>query len=194
MVRAVDRVSGFLDGREGAGMKKCAALSATVWAASVSSSAAQLPRFFVRKPVALSLDLSISSDACRLYDILAVENYRENFGTNLVTISVRGVAVLLQKSPSTISRWLKQLTKAGHLEKLSGRGARSAYRLNSEVFQHRAAVQSRAGEVRMVDGRDLPAVRARRKQECPRCQKRAHITSTSGVCDECLAAWGRKLA
>lgn len=174
-------------------MKKCNIQGVTVQSPSVTSKALQSDLLWTKKPRALTLDFSVSSDACRLYDFLCIENYKREFRTNLVTVSTRPVAEVFTVSPMTISRWLKSLCSKGYLEKLSGRGQALTYKLLSPVHEYRAKVDTMLGATAEVASRDLAVVRDK-KRKCLKCGNVGRIVSTSGACDACMAEWVQRLA
>lgn len=174
-------------------MKKCPVQSGTLWATTVTSRMGQFQRLFTRKPASVSLDFSISSDACRLYDILCIENYKSGFRTNLVTVTTRSLAELTGKSRTTVSRWLSELRGGGHLEKVSRHGQALTYRLSSPVYDFRAVVETMPGAAAEVSSKDLVLLRDK-KRKCLKCGKVSRIASTSGACDSCLAEWIKRLA
>lgn len=191
-IRGHDRVSGlFGEPKWGSRMKKCNAIDDTLWASTVTPGMLQLDRLWTKKPGAVSLDFSVSSDACRLYDVLAIENYKKAYRTNLVTIRTRDVGALFKKSPMTISRWLRQLSDAGHVEKLSGHGQVATYRLLSRHHEYHAKVDTMPGVSATVPSRDLAVVRDK-KRKCLKCGKVRRIASSSGACDVCLEEWAQR--
>lgn len=177
--------------------KNCSVQGATVKVQSVASWALQFPVSWSRKPSSVTLDFSLSSLAYRLYDLLALKNYKKHFGTNLVEASARELAPVVKKHPTTVARALKELEGVrpegqprghAHTERLSRRGQKSLYRLTSLVFDQAVRVEAAPNQVVDVQGRDLEKVRSSRY--CPKCGRKAR--STSGVCDRCLKDWAKK--
>ena len=175
-------------------MKKCPVQSGTLWAQTVTSRMGQFQGLWTHKPSSVSLDFTISSDACRVYDILCIENYKSNFRTNLVSVTTRGLAELTGKSRTTVSRWLKELCDNNHLEKISGHGQALVYRILSPVYDYKVRVETGPNEAHETTSRELPSIRTGKRAVCPKCKKPAKITSTSGVCGKCLEAWAAKTA
>lgn len=174
-------------------MKPCKVQSFTVWAESVKSRALQFPGWFGKSPAKVLIDVSISSDAKVLHGILALKTYKTRGKCNVVSVTTRELAALLGKTAPTISTWLKQLEIAGHIEKLSGRQAKSVYRLASPAFDYRVRVETAPGAVAEVATERLPVLRDK-KRRCPKCKVMARIESTSGVCADCLAEWVNRTA
>jgi DNA-binding transcriptional ArsR family regulator len=149
------------------------------------------PQWFGKTPMMVSADLSISSDAVRVFGILSAKIYKN--GSRTVSVTTRGISVLLKKSPQTIMRWLKQLENAGHIEKISGRNVRSTYRLLSPAFSYRVIVETSPNSSREVASEKLAILRDK-KRKCPKCKQVRRVVSSSGVCEDCLSAWAARKA
>lgn len=125
--------------------------------------------------------------------MLSLKNYKSGFRTDLVDFTTRELGALMKRNASTISRWLKQLAAAKHIEKISGHGERAVFRLMSPVYHAATRVQVGPKITVEVKGGELHEVR-NRKSSCPKCGKLARITSSSGVCSQCLADWVNRTA
>jgi|GEM_PF-6283252 len=174
-------------------MSRCAINSGTDWAKSVLSRAAQFPGWFGKHPASVLLDKSISSEAKVLYGILALKTYKTREKSNLADASTRGMAILMGVGASTISRWMKELERSGHIERLSPNKSRGVYRLVSPVFDYRVRVETAANAVADVSSERLTMLRDKRRK-CPKCGVQGRVVSTAGVCDDCLADWVRRSA
>lgn len=139
-------------------------------------------------PEVLTMDLSISSESIRVFLLLALQNYQNGKKTNLVTISTRKLAELRGTSHETIRKHLKELSGRGHIEILGKARGKAAFRLTAPMFQSNFRVQTAPTVAVDIEAAQLPTVRDK-KQKCPKCRKVERITSTSGVCERCLAKW-----
>lgn len=109
----------------------CHAQSVTVSAKSVTSRAGRSPKWHGRVPADVSLDLSVSSDAVRIYAILALKTFQGNIST----IGLRQIGKLIGRSRTTIQRRVQELVNAGHVAVSDAdNGQRSHYELLSPVF------------------------------------------------------------
>lgn len=109
-----------------------------------------------RIPMNLLLDKSVSSEAVRIYGILAASVFQGN----VATIGMRRIGALIGKSPATVMRRLRELTEATHIKPGQRKnGQRAFYVLTSPVFGQK----QRAGVEELVSspsrGRRLASVR-----------------------------------
>lgn len=139
-------------------MKKsitCFTLGETVSAKSVSAKVKRSPLWHGRMPAAILLDPALSSDAVKLYGILALKTFQGNISS----IGLRQLGKLAGMSPATAMRRLRELISTGHLKiSKAGNGQRAWYELTSPVF----AQKQRAGVETIVQypRRRLVSVRA----------------------------------
>lgn len=174
-------------------MKICNSQKVTDWAKSVQSRALQNPSWFGKVPVSLLLDKSVSPEAKVMFGTLAAKTYKTPSKSNIVSVTLRELAVLFNKTPMTISRWVGQLERGGHVERLSGQNAKSVFRLVSPVFDYHVRVETAPNAVADVMASQLPALRSKNRL-CPKCKRTKAIDSTSGICAECLSAWASRSA
>lgn len=139
------------------------------------------------------MDLSISSEAVRVFLLLALQNYQNGKKTNLVTISTRKLAEMRGTSHETIRKHLIELATHGHIEKLGKARGKATYRLMAPMFQSNFRVQTAPTIAVDIEAAQLPVVRDK-KRKCPKCRKIERIASTSGVCERCLAEWVARTA
>lgn len=109
-----------------------------------------------RIPMEILVDLSLNSEAVRVYGMLA----SSVFQGNVATVGMRRIGKLIGKSPATVMRRLRELEAAGHIKVPPQRlGQRGFYELLSPVF----AQKQRAGIEEVVSspsgGRRLASVR-----------------------------------
>lgn len=148
----------------------------------------QNPRHYSMSPKSLNLDKSVSDGAFRVFSILALQNYQKGRKTSVVQMSTREIADLKGASHTTIRKWLGELATGGYIEKLGSARGKAAFRLTGPMFQSNFRVQAAPGVVADVETSQLPIVRDK-KRRCPKCKRVERITSTSGVCDQCLSEW-----
>ena len=106
-------------------------MSETVRKKSVSFKVKRSARWYGRVPASVSLDLSVSSDAVRIYSLLALSVYQGN----IARVGMRQLGKIIGKSAATVKRRIVELVKAGHLKPNTGKsGERAFYELTSPVF------------------------------------------------------------
>lgn len=118
----------------------CFTQDETVLAKSVSSRVKRSPGWYGRTPASVSLDVSISSEACRVYSIMALKTFQGS----VAKIGMRQLGILIGKSPATAMRRVKELVSAGHLRvSRKENGKRCWYEFTSPVFaqKQRAGIQ-----------------------------------------------------
>lgn len=175
-------------------MKRCLIHSETETPKSVSSSVRQHPRKFVRIPLTVMYDESITSDDRDLFGHLSAKTYKNNaIRCNTVMFTLRDLAEILRVGAQTVSRRLGRLEAAGHIKKLSKNREKSVYRLISPVFDYKVHVESGKDAVAETTSTELPILRDK-KRRCPKCKALSRIVSTSGVCDSCVREWAERLA
>lgn len=175
-------------------MSRCKAQGFTEWAESVKSRVLQHPGWYGRIPMSVLTDLAISYECKTLFGILSAKTYKTRDKCNTVSLTTREIAELFGNTAPTISNWLKELENAGHIVKLSKSRAKSVYQLVSPVFDYRVRVETAPNVAKETTSKELPAIRAGKRAECGKCRKPKRITSTSGICAECLEEWGKKTA
>lgn len=128
-------------------------MSETVSAKSVASRVKRSKVWYGRSPASVSLDLSISSDAFRVYSVLSLNTFQGNTSA----LGLRQLGTLLNKSAATIKRRVDELIKAGHLEVTKrANGRRMIYVFTDPCFgqKQRAGIEEVAfgpsGIARMV--------------------------------------------
>ncbi len=107
-----------------------------------------------RVPASVLLDPRLSSDAVRIYGMLALSV----FEGRIASVGMRQLGKLIGKSAQTVQRRIAELVNAGHLATASGQaGKRAKYELTSPVFAQKQ------GKVNVVvsspRGRRLASVR-----------------------------------
>lgn len=142
-------------------------------------------------PKTVTADPSVSDGAFRVFGFLSLHNYQKGKKTNRVSISTRDLAEMYGKSHETVRKYLKLLENRGHIEILGKARGKATYRLTSQVFEYNVSVTTAPGSVTHVTSKELPQLRDKRRV-CPHCHRQKQISSTSGVCGDCLAAWARK--
>ncbi len=106
-------------------------MSETVSSKSVSSKVKRSAKWYGRVPASVSLDLSISSDAVRVYSLLALSVYQGS----VARVGMRQIGQIMGKSAATIKRRIDELVNAGHIKANAGKlGERAYYELLSPVF------------------------------------------------------------
>lgn len=107
-------------------------MSETVSTKSVSSRVKRSDSWYGRVPASVLLDLTISSDAVRVYALLTLSVYQGR----VAKVGMRQMGKIMGKSAATIKRRIAELTVAGHLKADVQRknGQRGCYELTSPVF------------------------------------------------------------
>ena len=95
------------------------------------------PKWYGRIPASVLLDGTLTSDAVRVYGLLALPVLQGNVSS----VGMRVVAGILHVSPQTVMRRIRELVAAGHVEisKGTGKGKRAWYLLTSPVFGQKQA-------------------------------------------------------
>lgn len=174
-------------------MKNCQVQGLPDLPRTVKPKGCQNPRKFSMCPQSLTMDLSVSSEAIRVYLLLALQNYQNGKKTNLATISTRELAQSCGVSHETIRKHLAELTTRGHIEKLGKPRGKATFRLTSPIFLYSSRVETAPNAAADVRSVQLPALRDK-KSRCPKCRLVARITSSSGICAGCLAEWVSRTA
>lgn len=113
-------------------------MSETVLSKSVSSKVKRSDGWYGRVPASVSLDLSISSDAVRVYSLLALSVYQGS----VARVGMRQMGQIIGKSAATVKRRIDELIRAGHIKaKEAKSGQRAYYELLSPVFGQRQGKQ-----------------------------------------------------
>lgn len=115
-------------------------MSETVQSESVSPSVKRLMRYG-RVPLTVLNDPTISSDAVRVYGILATTTRQGNVSN----LGLRFIGEGLGVSAATVMRRIRELVAAGHVTQVPGEnGKRAFYVLTSPVFgqKQRSGVES----------------------------------------------------
>lgn len=88
--------------------------------------------WYGRVPASVLLDLTISSDAVRVYALLTLSVYQGR----IARVGMRQMGKIMGKSAATVKRRIAELTMAGHLKADDKRknGQRGCYELTSPVF------------------------------------------------------------
>lgn len=107
-------------------------MSETVSTKSVSSKVKRSDGWWGRVPASVLLDLTINSDAVRVYALLTLSVYEGS----VARVGMRQMGKIMGKSAATIGRRIGELVAAGHLTIDAKRknGQRGYYRLTSPVF------------------------------------------------------------
>jgi hypothetical protein len=138
----------------------CPTLGGTVSAKSVLSRVGRFPGWYGRTPARVLLSRELSSDAVRIYGILALKTSEGSIST----LGMRVLGELLGKGRTTIQRRLRELVTHGDLVMhKDGNGKRAYYELTSTVFSARK-VERRAVPARKSPGKTYlsPTVRQAR--------------------------------
>ena len=115
-------------------------MSETVSGQSVSPKMKRSPKWYGRIPADVLLDESLSSDAVRVYGILALWVFQGD----VAYIGMREIGRLSGLSPATVMRRVKELAAAKYIEvRKAETGKRSWYVMTSPVFgqKQRAGVE-----------------------------------------------------
>ncbi len=107
-------------------------MSETVSAKSVAAKMKRSAIWYGRVPASVSLDMSISSDAARVYSILSLNTYQGNTSA----LGMRQLGKLMKKSAATMMRRVDELIKAGHLKvsETEANGRRAIYVFTDPCF------------------------------------------------------------
>lgn len=173
--------------------RNCKPQKLTDWAESVKSRTLQYPGWFGKTPMALLLNVSISCESKVVFGILAAKTYKTQGKCNIAQASTRDLASILNVSNTAVSNWLKELSGAGWIERISRARCVGVYRLLSPVFAYRAIVETAPNARVLVPSEQLPLLRDKRCK-CPKCRRVKRMSSSSGVCDECLKEWQRRVS
>lgn len=107
------------------------ALHATVYETSIAEKVHRSPRWFSKTPASVSLDHRLSGEAVQVYDVMGLKTKN-----GVCTVGVRYLGRILGKDSSTVSRQIRELVEAGHLEAVErGSGQRASYRFTSPAYQ-----------------------------------------------------------
>ena len=149
----------------------CATQDCTVLTKSVQSKLIHSEKWHSRVPASVTLDISISSDALRVYNILALKT----FGGDRASLGMRQLGKLIGTCAQTARTKLAELISAGHVEILkSGDGKRNEYKL-----LRRAVVpveKTKQEETPLISS---PAIM------CHSCNKPRPGISKDGNCRDC---------
>ncbi len=111
--------------------------------------------------------------------------------TNIFSLSTRWIQRNTggKISSTEASRSQERLEACGYIERVPGRrGQKGVWMILSPIFASKRIVEGKA-----VGVKEIAAVRAGTKQ-CGRCGKRRAAIGTSGICPDCLAAFGERMA
>lgn len=118
-------------------------MSETVSGKSVSSKMKRSVRWHGRIPASVLLDKELSSEAVRVYGLLALSVYQ---GT-VAYVGMREIGRIIGKSAATVKRRIDELAAREHIVPRPGKnGQRSHYHLTSPVFGQK----QRAGVTEVV--------------------------------------------
>lgn len=126
----------------------------------VKRSGRKTEKWYGRTPATVSFDLSMSSDAVRVFSVMALFVFQGN----IVAIGLRELGKLCGISAASAMRRVKELEAGGHVRvKRGSNGQRAHYELVSPVF----AQKQRAGVEEVVEtpsgARRMVSVREERK-------------------------------
>lgn len=106
-------------------------MSDTVSAQSVTARMLRSPKWYSKSPADVTLDLSISDRAVRIYFILGLKTFQGNISS----LGLRQLGILLNVSSMTAKRCMNELVAAGKVQAInSGNGKRMRYMLTSPIF------------------------------------------------------------
>jgi hypothetical protein len=110
--------------------EKASGVERTVYEPSVARQVARSPRWHSKAPASVSLDMRLSAEAVRAYDVMGLKTKGV-----VCSLGVRHLGKLLGKKKSAAAEWVQELVEHGHVAKLPRKnGQRARYRMMSAAY------------------------------------------------------------